>query len=121
MNTEMDEQLELLFKAERIRAAKVRARHAREAGSISAKSADVSRETYRKGVIVLTTFSDAGDKIKKGDESIDSLYRKTRGDETVGINIRVPYELRERIKAEADRRGVTMTSLLIDYLTQLLG
>lgn len=109
-----------LLDAERTRINKVRERHAREVGSMVADTADISRETYRKCKAVLG-IDGAADSIRAGHASIDSVYRLSKGDESVGINIRVPFELRERIKTEAAARGVTMADLLVDYLTQIFG
>ena len=98
-----------------------RERHARESLGKLGKQFKISREQIRKTQIVTARFSDASDLLMSGKAKVDRLYRLSKGDESVGINIRVPFELRERIKTEAAARGVTMADLLVDYLTQVFG
>ncbi|MGH7601104.1 MAG: hypothetical protein ACREOI_32510, partial [bacterium] len=64
------------------------------------------------------------ERIKKGEGGrgeLNRLYNRMKGDQRVGLYIKVPQELRDAIREEALHRGVKMNELVVSILTQIFG
>lgn len=116
-----DDDLQQIIQAETTRLEKTRARHARETKGKIGKAMQVSRESIRKAAIVDRTFSDGRELIMAGHASVDKLYCLAVGDTRVGLYVKIAPELKERLRDAAFDRGITLTKLVEDTLTQIFG
>jgi hypothetical protein len=96
-------------------------RHERETSAKIGKMFGVSRESMRKAGIAKRTFIDAQELIEKGEASVDELYKLAKGDNRVGLHVKIAPILRERLKAEAKAHDMTMSELVEAILTQIFG
>ena len=103
---------------------RTRARHAREVNAIIAKLSDISRETVRKFEILQNTCSEEMlQKLEAGEMRINYAYRLVTGGDhgKCGLFVKIPEGLRRRLREESLDRGITMSELVTEHLTQIFG
>lgn len=111
----------------RVQQTRTRNRHRRETDHIIGEAENLSRETLRKSRLIAQKAKSGNnfaqrmiEPLREGRASIDAVYRKLIGDERVGLYIKIDPDLRERVRAEAFSRNISMTEVITEILDNYL-
>lgn len=101
--------------------AKTTERHKRETAAIAGAVNDVSREAVRQASVLSLYAPEVAQEVRAGSKSLWREYRALRGDPRVGLFVMVMPEVRDLIRAAAERYKLTMADIVTFAVTQIFG